>query len=115
MSPLHALKETVAPRPQLPPVAARSLTLQTLTGEHTAEVLAFLAERPLHTVIMASFIRDNGLVSPLNRGTFHACRNTEGRLEGVALIGHAILIEVHTDEALAAFARLAQECTRAHL
>ncbi len=64
---------------------------------------------------MASFIRDNDLVSPLNRGTFYSCRNAEGQLEGVALIGHATLIEARTDEALAAFARLAQDCPRAHL
>ena len=34
-----------------------------------AEALAFLAAEPLHNVYMSGFIRDNGLVSPLNRGT----------------------------------------------
>ncbi|MFN2482737.1 MAG: GNAT family N-acetyltransferase [Pyrinomonadaceae bacterium] len=57
---------------------------------------------------MASFIRDNGLKSPLNRGTFYACRDEKGRLEGVALIGHATLVEARTGRALAAFARVAR-------
>jgi hypothetical protein len=39
------------------------------THEFEAEVLDFLSERPLHTVAMTGFIRDNGLVSELNRGT----------------------------------------------
>lgn len=38
-----------------------------------------------------------------------------GRLEGVALIGHATLIETRTDRALEAFAGVAQGCTRTHL
>jgi predicted GNAT family acetyltransferase len=69
----------------------------------------------MHTVVLAGFIRDNGLVSPLNRGTFHGCRNRQGQLEGVALIGHATLMETTTDRALEAFAELAQKCTTAHL
>jgi predicted GNAT family acetyltransferase len=94
---------------------SNSRAVQSLTSEHEQEVLAFLAVRPLHTVIMASYIRDNGLVSPLNRGAFYACRNDAGRLEGVALIGHATLIESRTDAALEAFARLAQGCGSAHV
>lgn len=86
-----------------------------LAGEHQHEVLEFLAARPLHTVVMASFIRDNGLVSPLNRGTFYGCRNEEGRLEGVALIGHTTLVEARTEAALKAFARVAQACPSAHV
>lgn len=86
-----------------------------LDGEHAQEVLDFLAERPLHTVIMASFVRDNGLVSPHNRGTFYACRDEEGRLAGVALIGHATMVEARTEEALAAFARLARESKSGHV
>ncbi len=79
------------------------------------EVLAFLAARPLHTVNMAGLIRDNGLVSPLNRGIFYACRNAERSLEGVALIGHAMLFEAREEAATAAFASLAQRHTRAHM
>jgi predicted GNAT family acetyltransferase len=90
-------------------------TVTKLESEHRQEVLDFLAERPLHTVIMASFVRDNGLVSPLNRGTFYACRDEEGRLRGVALIGHATMVEARTEEALAAFARLARESRTGHV
>jgi len=79
------------------------------------EVLAFLAARPLHTVNMAGLIRDNGVVSPLNRGAFHAYRDEAERLEGVALVGHAILFESRTARATAAFARLAQRHGGGHL
>lgn len=95
---------------------AASLSIQSLTGEHEAEVLAFLAERPIHTVVMAGLVRDNGLVSPLNRGTFYACRDAAGQLEGVALIGHVTMIETQNEAALESFARLAQKShQRAHV
>jgi GNAT superfamily N-acetyltransferase len=64
---------------------------------------------------MAGFIRDNGMESPLNRGTFYGCRDAEGRLVGVALIGHATLVETESDAALAAFARVARDCPRTHV
>jgi predicted GNAT family acetyltransferase len=116
MSPALASQNTAATtRWAEPAKAAGSLTVQSLTGEHEQEVLAFLARRPLHTVIMASYIRDNGLVSPLNRGTFYGCRNNEGSLEGIALIGHTTLIEGNADAVLESFARLAQECQSAHV
>ncbi|HKQ52653.1 MAG TPA: GNAT family N-acetyltransferase [Pyrinomonadaceae bacterium] len=86
-----------------------------LAERHKAEVLAFLRERPLHTVYLAGYILDNGVVSPLNRGTFYGYRGLDGRLEGVALVGHATLFEARTDAALAAFAALAQKCTRTHM
>jgi uncharacterized protein len=95
--------------------ASNSLSVHRLTNEHHHEALAFLVERPLHTVVMAGHIRDNGLESIFNRGVFHACRNGEGQLEGVALLGHATLIEARTEAALAAFARLAQTCPQAHM
>lgn len=79
-----------------------------LLGSDREEVLAFLAIRPVHTVVMTSFIMDNGLQSPLNRGTFFGYRNAAGRLEGVALIGHSTLVEARSEEALIAFARQAR-------
>jgi predicted GNAT family acetyltransferase len=82
---------------------------------HREETLAFLAHRPVHTVYMASLIRDNGVMSALNRGTFYGCRDEAGRLVGVALIGHATLVEVRCDAALEAFARLARGCTTSYL
>ena len=75
-----------------------------LTMGNTAEVQAFLSVRPVHTVVMSSFIVDNGIVSDLNRGKFYGYRNTVGELEGVALIGHSTLVEARTDEALKALA-----------
>lgn len=95
--------------------AAGRVTVTRLDGANRQEVLAFLAKRPLHTVVMSSFVRDNGLVSPLNRGTFYGCRDEEGRLAGVALIGHATMVEARTEEALAAFARLARESQSGHV
>lgn len=86
-----------------------------LTKMDEAEVLGFLAARPLHTVYMAGLILDNGLVSPLNRGTFHAYRDRSGQLEGVALIGHVTQVEVRTPRALQAFALAAQDCNAVHV
>jgi predicted GNAT family acetyltransferase len=92
-----------------------SVVIRPLSNAEESEVLEFLSARPIHTVFMVGFIRDNGIISPLNRGTFYACRDKQGRLEGVALIGHATLIEASTDEAMAAFARLAQKDARARI
>lgn len=93
----------------------RASHVHALTNEHLAEVLAFLARRPLHTVFLAGLILDNGLVSPLNRGDFHAFRNFRGELEGIALVGHVILIEARTEEAIEAFATLAQNFAKGHI
>jgi predicted GNAT family acetyltransferase len=88
---------------------SESLSLKRLTQADEAEVLTFLAERPIHTFGMAGFIRSNGIVSSHNRGEFYACRDSQGRLEGVALIGHFILFEASSHAAIQAFARLAQK------
>ena len=79
------------------------------------EVLNFLSERPIHTVAMMSMIRDNGLASPFNRGVFYAYRDLNGRLEGVALIGHATLIEAVSDRALSALSTVARKCPSIHM
>ena len=92
-----------------------SLTVNELTEAETNEVIGFLSERPIHTVIMMGLIRDNGLVSEHNRGTFYGCRNSEGRLEGVALIGHATLIETRTRGAINELALVAQIHNRLHM
>jgi GNAT superfamily N-acetyltransferase len=90
-------------------------TVDELRQEHEKEVLDFLAASPIHTVLMASLIRDNGLVSPHNRGSFYACRDRQERLEGVALIGQITVADARTDAALSAFARLACHCLSTHL
>jgi predicted GNAT family acetyltransferase len=92
-----------------------SLIVSELTEAETDEVIGFLAERPIHTVIMLGLIRDNGLSSEHNRGSFYGCRNSEGRLEGVALIGHATLIETRTRGAILEFALVAQIHNRLHM
>src|SRR5438132_422140 len=88
--------------------------IQPLDNGHKTEVLRFLSARPLHTFIKMSWIKDNGLVSSFNRGTFYGYRDAKGRLEGVALIGHITLFEAQADSVLAAFARLTQNCPSAH-
>ena len=103
-----------ASEPVMPGVMFDAAT-EPLAEKHKAEILAFLGERPLHTVYMTGCILDNGVVSPLNRGSFYGYRGRDGRLEGVALIGHATLFETRSDASLAAFAALAQKCTRTHM
>ncbi|MGD9589355.1 MAG: GNAT family N-acetyltransferase [Pyrinomonadaceae bacterium] len=82
--------------------------IEALNENVRKEVLDFLNVRPVHTVVMASFINDNGLESDLNRGKFFGYRNAMGKLEGVALIGHSTLVEARSDEALKALAAQAR-------
>src|SRR4029450_913583 len=58
---------------------------------------------------------DNGVVSAFNRGTFYGCRDLNGQLEGVALVGHATLMETVSNRALAALAQVARECPNTHM
>ena len=60
----------------------------------------------MDNVIMSSFIRDNGMVSPQNRGRFYGCRNGAGALEGVALVGHGTSFDARSEAATESFARL---------
>jgi predicted GNAT family acetyltransferase len=88
---------------------------QPLENSEYAEVLAFLEKRAIYTAYLAGLVRDNGLQNPLNRGSFFGYRNQQGQFEGVALIGHATLLETAGDEAIQAFARTAQRCQSVHL
>jgi len=112
---------TESPKPISPPKTLRSFSISgqlkatRLDEPEQPEVLQFLAERPLHNVVMAGLIRDNGIESKFNRGTFYGCRDLTGRLEGVALIGHAVFIDARCDEALRQFASLTQQFPRAHM
>ncbi|HKP83506.1 MAG TPA: GNAT family N-acetyltransferase [Pyrinomonadaceae bacterium] len=96
-------------------LATPTLSVERLRNSDAAEVLEFLAQRPIHTVTMMSLIHDNGIVSPFNRGTFYGCRDLNGELEGVALVGHATLMETVSDRALAALAQVARECPNTHM
>lgn len=115
MSLLAVEPPTTAPEFESVPSAEGPLKVQALGAENELEVLAFLGARPIHTVFISGFVHDNGLDNPLNRGTFFGCRGVQGNLEGVALIGHITLVEARTEAALAAFARLAQDCPFAHM
>ncbi len=95
--------------------AFESIQVERLANEDESEVLQFLSQRPIHTVAMMSLIRDNGIVSQFNRGTFYGCRDLNGGLEGVALVGHATLMETVSDRALAALAQVARECPNTHM
>ena len=95
--------------------ALESVSVERLANGDAAEVLKFLAQRPIHTIAMMGLINDNGIVSPFNRGTFYGCRDLNGQLEGVALVGHATLMETVSDRALAALAQIARECPNTHL
>ena len=97
------------------PVTFESVRVERLTDNDAAEVLQFLAQRPIHTVAMMSMIHDNGIVSAFNRGTFFGCRDLNGQLEGVALVGHATLMETVSNRALAALAQVARECPNTHM
>ena len=75
------------------------------------EVVDFLSLRPINNVILSGWIHDHGIVSQRHRGNFYGCRDTSGDLTGVAMIGRNLLFETCTDEAIAAFARCARNCT----
>lgn len=78
--------------------------VEELTELNRVEIIEFLKVRPVHTVVMSSLIKDNGIVSEDNRGKFYGYRNEAGKLIGVALIGHTTLIETQSEDALTAFA-----------
>jgi uncharacterized protein len=86
-----------------------------LAENEQSEVLQFLSQRAIHTVSMTSLIQDNGMVHRFNRGTFYGCRDTNGQLEGVALVGHATLMETVSDRALSLLAQVAHQCTGTHM
>ncbi len=90
-------------------VAPSSQIIRELKNSETKSVIEFLAVRPVHTVIMTSWINDNGIESEQNRGKFYGCFDKAGKLEGVALIGHTTLLEVRSENALKAFALQARK------
>ncbi len=116
---LQRTQEIQAPVPEVTRsiVNAPDLSrVQRLTENDRQEVFAFLSVRPVHTVAMKSFIIDNGIEGEMNRGNFVGYRNTNGDLEGVALIGHSTLVEARTDDAMHAIALVARQSeTAIHL
>lgn len=86
----------------------RLLTVQILADADTGEVLAYLRARPFTAAYVRGLVFDNGVSAAQNRGDFYGCRDGEGRLRGVALIGDAILLEADDDAAIRAFASFAR-------
>lgn len=114
----HSASLKKAAPAETPPIVstvyAPAFKVRPLTEAHRQEVLAFLAPCSVDTIFMRGLILDNGMESAFNRGTLYGCRDAEGRLEGVALIGHAMVVEARTEDAYVAFARLARDA-RAHV
>ncbi len=117
MSSAFAIAETKSSHPELTvnQASLRSLRVNALSGGNQDEVLAFLKQRPIHTVFMSGLIRDNGLVHAANRGTFYGSRDRWDRLTGVALIGPKTVIEARDQVALDVFAGLIPNNLTAHL
>ena len=107
--------EELPAAPALHSIMLKERGIDLLTHGSEAEALEFLSARPIHSVVMSSFIRDNGLVSDLNRGSFYCYRDHAGRIEGVALVGHATLFESKSEAALAGFARLVRNSDKVHV
>jgi predicted GNAT family acetyltransferase len=98
-----------------PSAAFPRVGIEVLTNADRAETIDFFEQRGINTAFFAGIVHDNGLESSFNRGTFYGYRNSFGQLEGVALIGHATLMEAVTDEALHALAMVAQKCKSAQM
>ena len=79
-----------------------------------AEVLQFLAQRPIHTVTMMSLIHDNGIVESSSTAARSRLSRLNGQLEGVALVGHATLMET-VSIAHSPRAQVARECPNTHM
>ena len=86
-----------------------------MANDETEAVLQFLPKKPAHCAYLQGLIHEHGLVSPLNRGTFYASKNFLGELRGVALVGHATIIEPTNKESLKDLAEAASNCNFKHL
>lgn len=86
-----------------------------LTNDETKAVLQFLPKKPAHCAYLISLIHEYGLMNPLNRGTFYGSKNFLGELRGVALVGHATIIEPTNKESLKDLAEAASHSNSKHL
>ena len=94
---------------------ATSSVVTPLSQGNETDVLSVLSTPSLTNVIMSGFIRDNGLVNPLNRGSFYACHDERNNTTGIALIGHTIPFEAFDEGAIQAFAAIARQNSSNHL
>ncbi len=85
-----------------------------LDEKDRAQILALLSEDPLRGVLLRGMIEDHGICHPALRGHLYGYYE-EGRLAGVALLGHHLLI-YGEDVALPYFAEAAAEAqAKAHM
>jgi predicted GNAT family acetyltransferase len=91
------------------------LLVTSVSADEENRILTLLSPDSLTNVIIAGFIRDNGFSSARNRGQFYAYRNKAGDIEGVALIGHTILLHAGSSNAIKAFASIARRTASKHL
>lgn len=115
LSPRHLRLEQAGGKPAGVPDSGRLLAVRPVGERHRAEVLAFLSAGTVDTIYMSGLIRDNGLQSPENRGTFYGAFGEAGELEGVALIGHFVLVEARSEQALSSLAATARMNPSAHM
>ncbi|HEX4948825.1 MAG TPA: GNAT family N-acetyltransferase, partial [Blastocatellia bacterium] len=98
------LAEAYGPRCSPEPGGAKAIPLQLhirvrkLVAGEEALAFEYLNQHPLENLTLIGFIRDHGLVSERNRGSFYGyfC---EGRLSGMALIGHHTLLSCEANAA----------------
>jgi len=82
-------------------------TVRELGEEDRAPVLALLSNDPLRGVHLQSMIEDHGLCHPKHRGHFFGYYE-DGRLTGVALLGHLMMIYAEAEAEEAALNYFAQ-------
>lgn len=112
---MHPISQPNTSHCQLPVIGSQSSSANPLNTGDQDDVLRFLQQRPVHWGFLTGLIQDNGISNPLNRGEFYAHRNGLGQIDGVALVGHATIIEASNEESLRALADAAKTCKATHL
>ncbi|HYP53961.1 MAG TPA: hypothetical protein VEQ42_10505, partial [Pyrinomonadaceae bacterium] len=90
-----------------PRARRRKLELRRLVGADEPAALAFLRREPVLNFQMIGLLREHGLESRHNRGTFYGCARG-GRLVGVGLLGEWVAL-AGACETVPLFARAARE------
>jgi GNAT superfamily N-acetyltransferase len=91
-----AARDALKPRLRRKMRANADLQIRRLMTGDERQALCFLDQRPLKNLIMRGLIRDHGLESPANRGTFYGCY-FQNKLVGMALMGHCTLLSGSLD------------------
>lgn len=80
-----------------------------LDNDETEAILQFLQKKPAHCAYLTGLIQEHGPVSRLHRGIFYASRNFLGELRGIALVGHATIIEPNEQRIIKRLGRAANK------